>query len=434
MFAMEDETELDTNAEASVEDDVADIRFEQDVVEIEADGRDLDDGVESVDRTLDDVSTLSDIGDVMEESVENGEGLDEDTAEITQIAVESIYRRLGLRKAKPMPSLESFSTKNTRVHATRIALEETRSQIGKIGSRLVEWIQRMIQHVVDMVKKAWIAITQWGLKKRVDAVVAAAKALKDDSAKKVSGIENAALGKVFNEKGHIVDASSVYGFVERTTKFISAVREAIDAAIQNQTKFEGIAKNVTSNVTLDEMVIDINKLQKAIDDTTELDLSRFVNQIQLKIQTAFGSSDAQRATFYKLVQSVGSATPSTVVELATANDLKDVADAIGELHTSLEAITKDVGKLTTISKSVNKAIDKIEADTAKQTDAVDVSKKINLYKQTLVAEINLLNALIGKAISIGTITAKAAIQYCNVSLKAHDAPASSDKKPSPTAA
>jgi len=217
MFAMEDETELDTNAEASVEDDVADIRFEQDVAEIEADGRDLDDGVESVDRTLDDVSTLSDIGDVMEESVENGEGLDEDTAEITQIAVESIYRRLGLRKAKPMPSLESFSTKNTRVHATRIALEETRSQIGKIGSRLVEWIQRMIQHVVDMVKKAWIAITQWGLKKRVDAVVAAAKALKDDSAKKVSGIENAALGKVFNEKGHIVDASSVYGFVERTT-------------------------------------------------------------------------------------------------------------------------------------------------------------------------------------------------------------------------
>jgi len=182
------------------------------------------------------------------------------------------------------------------------------------------------------------------------------------------------------------------------------------------------------------MVIDINKLQKAIDDTTELDLSRFVNQIQLKIQTAFGSSDAQRATFYKLVQSVGSATPSTVVELATANDLKDVADAIGELHTSLEAITKDVGKLTTISKSVNKAIDKIEADTAKQTDAVDVSKKINLYKQTLVAEINLLNALIGKAISIGTMTAKAAIQYCNVSLKAHDAPAASDKKPSPTAA
>jgi hypothetical protein len=103
VFAMED-ADLDTSVGSG--EDLAEL--ESSTAEIETEARDIDDGVEALDSAMEDMDTLEDISDVMEDSVEEGTGLDENAAEIAQVAVESIYRRLGLRNARPMPSLESL--------------------------------------------------------------------------------------------------------------------------------------------------------------------------------------------------------------------------------------------------------------------------------------------------------------------------------------
>jgi uncharacterized membrane protein YdfJ with MMPL/SSD domain len=71
-----------------------------------------------------DAETLEKVQDVVAQTVQSGQGMDETTAQVAQVVVESICNRLGIPHAhRLMPATESFGSSNTRLAATKVALE-----------------------------------------------------------------------------------------------------------------------------------------------------------------------------------------------------------------------------------------------------------------------------------------------------------------------
>jgi hypothetical protein len=153
VFAME---ELEAE-DAPKRDEDAELELVQEGGDIDSEMADIDDGLGAVDDAQDDIETLGDIQDVMEESVEEGEGLSEGAAEMAEIAIESIYRRLGIRNTRPMPSLESFGSSNTRVHATKIAMEANGEMMLKLKNAAISLIKALVDKIVEL----WNKLTNW---------------------------------------------------------------------------------------------------------------------------------------------------------------------------------------------------------------------------------------------------------------------------------
>lgn len=149
-------------AEVTVEDPAE--QAEPDVAEMVEAGNDVEGGLEQVDQIADDADTLDGIADKMEASEETG-GLDETAAAITEVAVESLYKRLGVKRRKPMPAMESFGSQSNRVKATRIAVESIRdtlkkvwdgvvAMLVKIGEYLKKFYDAMFSGAAKMVERA----------------------------------------------------------------------------------------------------------------------------------------------------------------------------------------------------------------------------------------------------------------------------------------
>ncbi len=146
VLAMEDDApvvQVEINAENEVPAEV-----EADVAEVSEQAGEVDDLVTAVEEAEQDSETLSRMADVMEESADSGEGLDETAAEIAEVAVESICNRLGIRTyGRAMPSLESFGGKSSRVTATRISVENIKEWIIKTWEAIKKAFSDMWQRV-----------------------------------------------------------------------------------------------------------------------------------------------------------------------------------------------------------------------------------------------------------------------------------------------
>lgn len=115
------------------------------------DARDIEDDFDMMQEAFEDMDALDDINDVLADSVDDGEGLSDDAAEMAQIAVESIYRRLGMRAQNPIPSLESFGGRSARVQATRVAMESIGQSLKKAG----EAIWKFFSNLIDKLRAAY---------------------------------------------------------------------------------------------------------------------------------------------------------------------------------------------------------------------------------------------------------------------------------------
>ena len=124
--AMEDETQA---AELAIDESGAD-SAEADIVEATDISADVEAGTAEVDQATADADTLERIADTAETAEAEG-GLDPVAAEIAEIAVESIYTRLGVVR-NSYPALESFSGKTGRKRATQIAVEDIKETVKKI--------------------------------------------------------------------------------------------------------------------------------------------------------------------------------------------------------------------------------------------------------------------------------------------------------------
>lgn len=151
LFAME---ELDTsadNVEMEVmpeEGEVADVQ-----VEVEQEVAEVSDGAESIEEGMGAADQLEEVQEVVEQAVEEGEGLDPVAAEAIRIAVEAIAARVGAnpKSVYALYATENFQSASSRKANTRIALEG----VGEFLKNLWAKIKSALNSLWEKVKAFW---------------------------------------------------------------------------------------------------------------------------------------------------------------------------------------------------------------------------------------------------------------------------------------
>ncbi len=207
--AMEDETQA---AELAIDESGAD-SAEADIVEATDISADVEAGTAEVDQATADADTLERIADTAETAEAEG-GLDPVAAEIAEVAVESIYARLGVQRSS-YPALESFSGKTGRKRATQLAIEDIKETVKKIWAAVVNAFQKIIDFVKNFFGKLFDGNRK--LLARINALEKKAAASKGETtgSVKASGITKP-VGK--GDKAGVLD---ILGSTEAELKALS---------------------------------------------------------------------------------------------------------------------------------------------------------------------------------------------------------------------
>jgi hypothetical protein len=152
VVAAMEEAEAAIVEEGNTELQAAAAETEAPLAEISEAGAEIDSGVENSEQAVNDAETLEKTADVMEKTIESGEGMDETTAEIAEITVESACNRLGITRTKL--SIESFGSKLTCLEATRIAKEETQG----FASKAYQGIKAFLVRIYEAIKQFILGI------------------------------------------------------------------------------------------------------------------------------------------------------------------------------------------------------------------------------------------------------------------------------------
>ena len=141
-LVLEMENDQPDNVEVLKEVDAAEVAAEVEVgsSELNDDASEVEDYSEGIDTSIDAAGELDEVHDQLAESVENGEGASEETAKMTEIAVEAICAKVGIYfdKGRVVPAMESFGSANSRLHATKLAMEGIKEQVVRIWKAVKE--------------------------------------------------------------------------------------------------------------------------------------------------------------------------------------------------------------------------------------------------------------------------------------------------------
>ena len=107
---------------------------------------------DAIDDAVTAVEELSEVNDILENSIEENEGLTEDAAAVAEVAVESICNRLGYKPTKRIvPAMESFGATSSRLDATKYALESIKGT----AIRVWEAIKKFFSDLWTKIKSLW---------------------------------------------------------------------------------------------------------------------------------------------------------------------------------------------------------------------------------------------------------------------------------------
>jgi hypothetical protein len=183
-----------------------------------------------------DAETLEKVQDVVAQTVQSGQGMDETTAQVAQVVVESICNRLGIPHAhRLMPATESFGSSNTRLAATKVALE----------NGFTDTIKRIWEAIKKFVKNTWAKIKDFFARFFVNAdkVKKAAQAMKE-KASKLSGkradkakFTSKSVFVAFAQGGQLTD-NTVVDVLSNHEKLTKSVINSAAAAATNITNLE----------------------------------------------------------------------------------------------------------------------------------------------------------------------------------------------------
>jgi hypothetical protein len=227
--AMEDETQ--SAAEMAI-DVTGSESMEADLVDVVDMGADIDAGTSEMAQTVADADQLERHVEVLTEAEGEG-GASPELVEATEIAVESIYARLGIYGATGIPALEAFSTKTGRARATRVAIEGIMDNVKKIWEAVKMAFQKLVNFVKDFFGKLFD--TKKKVLARIAALEVKAKALKGTA--KTGTVKGTGIGKVFGK-----DAD------KKITEFLSS-KEVSEAGVKSAellTLIEDFTKGVES--------------------------------------------------------------------------------------------------------------------------------------------------------------------------------------------
>jgi uncharacterized phage infection (PIP) family protein YhgE len=174
VFAMEnDEVVQAATGDQAIAQSTAEV--EEAASQVAAEAQEIAQLTEETDSAAADAGTLEKVQSAVAQTVQSGQGMDETTAQVAQVVVESICARLGIPGGhRLMPAVESFGSSNTRMAATKVALENA----------FTDTIKRIWEAIKKAIKTTWQKIKEFFLKffdntdkvrKHADALKAKAK-------------------------------------------------------------------------------------------------------------------------------------------------------------------------------------------------------------------------------------------------------------------
>lgn len=234
--SMENEEEVVDAVPEVTTDDI--VEAQEVTEEVAAAGAEVEEVQEAIEEGVADAETLETVADTLEETVEDG-GADPATAQMAEVAVESIYRRLGI-EAKAMPALEAFNDKEQRITATKLAVEGIREKAKKIWDTIVAFFKNLFQKVSEWFKslKNYFKSSR---KQIVDADDRIRKFSKKETVTITDGVANSLVGNFYN----VVKEDSLSKLMDRTNTFLAYYKD-----------MEKMSEILTSSVIPVSMVAD----------------------------------------------------------------------------------------------------------------------------------------------------------------------------------
>lgn len=404
VLAMEDDLEVDPNQNVVPESAV---EVEQGSAELTSDAGEVEELVAATEEAEADLETVEQLQEVAEDSVEQGEGLSEQSAEIAEIAIESIHARLGISR-RVIPSLESFGSSNSRVAATRIAIEGFKDTV----KRIWEAIKAAFARLMDKIKGFFMGLFKNtdSLSKHLENLKARVQQMDDGMKKDKEELSNGNLARAFSVKKK-ADMSTVDVIFENSKNLLQG------AGKLSETVYVGVS-SIKDLLAKEKSTIDDFKLRIS-------DLSANIKTSMKSVTTAatsigaggiernkeedidyYGPFASCRALAFKdIVKEKGTPNEYRIFSISMTTVDTFEADKIKALDKGemLGLINKSFSLLDEVSKykRAQAAVEKINSavqDTAKvaisglDKAADGDSEKGRLFRQ-VASEMNLLNSM-----------------------------------------
>jgi hypothetical protein len=307
-----------------------------------------------------DAETLGNVQDVMADSVETGEGLSPEAADMANVVVESICTRLGI-STKIMPSMESFGSTNSRKASTMLAMEGVGDAIVRVWQAIKEAIISLWKKIVEFVKKIF------------DSNLGLEKAAKDLKAKvsKITGIpetekfEDSGICNAFGaEDVKVANVEAVLAqhklFCERSGNLEAAIKGCVDGA----TKSNDQSTVAEALVKLSAFFGPGIKLDDKEEETILNDDKFLVGGECIKVTTLnkppVGDDQAGEIVFsYAFAKSEKAAKNGKSVVILSKKDMEKVCDDVIGLAKENGKLVANIEKANTQVTALGKAIDKV---------------------------------------------------------------------------
>jgi hypothetical protein len=144
-MAMEEIENEEVVAEVPAETPALDTETEEVVAEVVDETEEAATDAEDIEEASADVGDLETIADAVDEAAE-GDGLSPEAAKVVEVAVESIYRRLGL-KSNGTLAAETFSKASSRKMATEAMGENIKAGVKKAWAAIVRFFENAVASV-----------------------------------------------------------------------------------------------------------------------------------------------------------------------------------------------------------------------------------------------------------------------------------------------
>lgn len=195
------------------------------------------------------------------------EGVDETTAEVLDKAMESLYIRLGFTKKPSFPALESFTTKESKLQASKLALESMRLTKSKIENQITIAQEGLFGKVKN---KFELLFTNAD---KLSKSLSEASAAFDASGPKENLIVNPDFAKAFGEfKGELVTGKEVVAKVvdfekqfngEKIAKTMADLGKLVDSVFSTLKKTNIFSHNEETAKDIAAFKIEIQKVTSA---------------------------------------------------------------------------------------------------------------------------------------------------------------------------
>ena len=337
-------------------------------------------------------------------------GLDRHGARILHIGLEQLCARVGIvATSKPMPSLESFGGTTSRIRATEIAMES----VAEVGKKVWESIIAAIKRAGEWLKGFWKFLTDSNvrLKGRAEKIAAAAKSVSGEA--KETEIENAGLA-----------GKTIPGIVAYSKKVVELLPKAVQDQESEDIPFRAAeVKAAYAGITL----------SAAEGEGEGLETLKSVQMpggkaVIVQIPTADGVDGA--LAFARARTTIGLFKPALAKPTSEKLPVMAAGEVAGVAAAVLE-VSKAVDELRAMEKDFDAFVKSLSVGAATFAKQVDLANdagnaKVVAAKKKLQAAKDIFSRLTTRVSNLpGTVgqyalgTAKAALDYSELSLKAY---------------